>query len=132
MDKRFSRLEELYGLDKVKKLENSKVLVIGLGGVGGYVVESLARSNIGSLILVDSDCVDITNINRQIIATNDTVGSDTGANPQWVYGFDASKSWSGETSSNGEHTHTIGNTGNGLPLNIMPPYQTVYMWRRTA
>ncbi len=74
MDKRFSRLEELYGLDKVKKLENSKVLVIGLGGVGGYVVESLARSNIGSLILVDSDCVDITNINRQIIATNDTVG----------------------------------------------------------
>ena len=64
--------------------------------------------------------------------TNDTVGSDTGANPQWVYGFDASRSWSGETSSNGEHTHTIGNTGSGLPLNIMPPYTTVYAWRRTA
>ena len=74
MDKRFSRLEELYGLDKVNKLKNSCVLVIGLGGVGGYVVESLARSGIGTLILVDSDVVDITNINRQIIATNDTIG----------------------------------------------------------
>ena len=46
--------------------------------------------------------------------------------------FDASRSWSGSTSSNGSHTHTIGNTGSGLPLNIMPPYKTVYMWRRTA
>lgn len=46
--------------------------------------------------------------------------------------FDASRSWTGATSSNGSHTHTIGSTGNGLPLNIMPPYQTVYMWRRTA
>lgn len=46
--------------------------------------------------------------------------------------FDASRSWSGTTSANGEHTHTIGNTGSGLPLNIMPPYKTVYMWRRTA
>ena len=49
-----------------------------------------------------------------------------------VYGFDASRSWTGATSPNGSHTHTIGNTGSGLPLNIMPPYQTVYMWRRTA
>ena len=48
--------------------------------------------------------------------------------------FDASRvgAWTGETSSNGAHTHTIGNTGNSLPLNIMPPYTTVYAWRRTA
>lgn len=74
MDNRFSRLKELYGIDKVNKLKASSVLVVGLGGVGGYVVESLARSGIGTLILVDSDVVDITNINRQIIATNDTIG----------------------------------------------------------
>ena len=47
-------------------------------------------------------------------------------------GFNASRNWSGATSPNGEHTHTIGNTGSSLPLNIMPPYMTVYMWRRTA
>lgn len=70
----FSRLEALYGKDKVNKLRNSKVLIIGLGGVGGYAVESLTRSGIGELILVDSDTVDITNINRQIIATFDNIG----------------------------------------------------------
>ena len=48
------------------------------------------------------------------------------------FSFDASKSWTGATSSNGSHAHTIGNTGSGLPLNIMPPYTTVYAWRRTA
>ena len=46
--------------------------------------------------------------------------------------FDASKNWSGETSWNGSHSHTIGNTGSSLPLNVMPPYTTVYAWRRTA
>ena len=46
--------------------------------------------------------------------------------------LDASRNWSGSTSANGSHTHTIGNTGSGLPLNIMPPYTTVYAWRRTA
>ena len=74
MDKRFSRLESLYGIQQVNKLKNSTVMVIGLGGVGGYVVESLARSSIGTLILVDYDTVDITNINRQIIATENTIG----------------------------------------------------------
>ena len=49
-----------------------------------------------------------------------------------TFGFDASRSWSGSTSANGQHSHTIGNTGSGFPLNIMPPYKTVYMWRRTA
>lgn len=47
-------------------------------------------------------------------------------------GFDASKAWGGETSLNGNHSHVVGNTGSGLPMNIMPPYRTVYMWRRTA
>ena len=55
-----------------------------------------------------------------------SMGYDTRVN------FNASSTWSGSTSANGQHTHTIGNTGSGLPLNIMPPYQTVYMWRRTA
>ena len=61
---------------------------------------------------------------------------DAGGTYQSGYGknmsFDASRTWSGSTSANGSHTHTIGNTGSGLPLNIMPPYKTVYMWRRTA
>lgn len=78
--------------------------------------------------------------------TSDYSGTDRGDDRtrQWVYGFDASRSWTGEvswngshyhtfdTSANGNHTHTTNNTGGGLPLNIMPPYQTVYMWKRTA
>jgi hypothetical protein len=48
------------------------------------------------------------------------------------FGFDASRTWTGETSLNGNHSHTIGNTGSSLPLNIMPPYKTVYMWKRIA
>lgn len=55
-----------------------------------------------------------------------------GGQQNTVVNFDASRSWSGTTSANGEHTHTIGNTGSSLPLNIMPPYTTVYCWRRTA
>ena len=60
--------------DKINILKNKTILVIGLGGVGGYVIESLARCGIGNLILVDYDKVDITNINRQIIATYDNIG----------------------------------------------------------
>lgn len=74
MDNRFQRLELLYEKENVEKLKNSTVLVLGLGGVGGYVVEALSRCSIGKLILIDSDKVDITNINRQIIALDDTVG----------------------------------------------------------
>ena len=67
------RLENLIGSISLDKLEKSTVLIIGLGGVGGYVVEALTRSNIGNLILVDFDKVDITNFNRQIIAINTNV-----------------------------------------------------------
>lgn len=68
------RLELLVGTENLDKLRNSNVLVIGIGGVGGYAVESLARSGIGSLTLVDPDVVEKTNINRQIVALTSTIG----------------------------------------------------------
>ncbi len=71
---RFIRLSSLIGNNKLKELINSTVLVLGCGGVGGYVIESLARSGIGTLIIVDYDIVDISNINRQIIALTSTIG----------------------------------------------------------
>ena len=74
MDNRFQRTELLLGTDAMNKLKNSKIAVFGVGGVGGYAVEALARSGVGQLDLIDSDRVHITNINRQIIATSDTVG----------------------------------------------------------
>ena len=70
----FSRTELIVGKDGIKKLNNSKVVIFGLGGVGSFVLEGLARSGIGNFILVDNDTVDITNINRQIIATHKTIG----------------------------------------------------------
>ena len=70
----FSRTELLIGKDGVEKLANSKVAIFGIGGVGSFVVEALARAGIGSFILVDNDEVDITNLNRQIIATHKTIG----------------------------------------------------------
>lgn len=71
---KYARLEKVIGKDKVDDLGQKCVLVIGCGGVGGYVCEALARSNIGRLIIVDFDVVDITNINRQIIALESTIG----------------------------------------------------------
>ena len=70
----FSRTELIIGEDAVKKLQNSKVAVFGIGGVGSFVVEGLARAGIGKFILVDKDEIDITNLNRQIIATHKTIG----------------------------------------------------------
>lgn len=74
MINRFSRTELLFGQEAVKKLKNSRVAVFGLGGVGGYALEALARSGVGALDLIDNDRIDITNINRQILATEKTVG----------------------------------------------------------
>lgn len=70
----FSRTELLFGSEAMKKLSVSRVAVFGIGGVGGYVVEALARSGIGELDLIDSDKVALTNLNRQIIALRSTVG----------------------------------------------------------
>lgn len=76
MDKqlRFSRLEKVIGEDNVSLINEKCVLILGVGGVGGYVAEALARTNIGKLILVDFDVVDESNINRQIIALESTIG----------------------------------------------------------
>jgi tRNA A37 threonylcarbamoyladenosine dehydratase len=74
MDSRFEREELLIGLEKVNRLAKAKVLLFGVGGVGGYTAECLARAGVGHITLVDSDKVDITNINRQILALNSTIG----------------------------------------------------------
>lgn len=73
MINQFSRTEMLIGTENLEKLKRSKVAVFGIGGVGSYVVEGLARSGIQNFILVDNDKVSITNINRQIIATTKTI-----------------------------------------------------------
>ena len=70
----FSRTRLLLGADAMDKLKNARVAVFGLGGVGGYVVEALARSGVGKLVLVDHDTVSQTNVNRQIIALSSTIG----------------------------------------------------------
>ena len=70
----FSRTELLIGKEGIDKLSQSKVAVFGIGGVGSFVVEGLARAGIGNFILVDDDKVCLTNLNRQILATTSTVG----------------------------------------------------------
>ena len=72
----FSRTRFLLGSEAMEKLKNAHVAVFGLGGVGGYVAEALARCGVGNLDLVDHDTISPTNINRQILATHDTVGMD--------------------------------------------------------
>ncbi len=74
MENQFERLELLIGSEAIDKLKNSKVAIFGVGGVGGYVTEALARSGVGSFVLVDNDVVSVTNLNRQIIALHSTVG----------------------------------------------------------
>ena len=72
----FSREERLIGKENLEKLNKSKVAVFGIGGVGSFVVEGLARAGIGKFLLVDNDTVDITNINRQIHANITTIGKN--------------------------------------------------------
>ena len=70
----FSRTELLLGKETMEKLKQSRVAVFGVGGVGGYVCEALVRSGVGAFDLIDDDKVCLTNLNRQIIATRNTVG----------------------------------------------------------
>lgn len=74
MSEQFSRTELILGKEALQKLKNSRVAVFGVGGVGGYAVEALARMGIGMLDLIDNDVVSVSNINRQLIATLKTVG----------------------------------------------------------
>lgn len=74
MSEQFSRTELLLGAEAIEKLGNSRVAVFGVGGVGGYVCEALARSGVGAIDLIDDDKVCMSNINRQIIATTKTIG----------------------------------------------------------
>ena len=71
---RFSRTQLVFGKEAMDRLKGSRVAVFGVGGVGGYTVEALARSGVGAIDIIDDDKVCLTNINRQIIATGKTVG----------------------------------------------------------
>lgn len=74
MSNRFIRTQLIFGQDNMEMLQNARVAVFGVGGVGGYTVEALARSGVGTLDLIDDDVVSESNINRQIIATTKTIG----------------------------------------------------------
>ena len=70
----FARTELLIGKEAIEKLQNATVAVFGIGGVGSFTVEALARAGVGNFVLVDNDEVSITNLNRQLIATHKTIG----------------------------------------------------------
>ena len=74
MENQFSRSIMMFGEEGIEKLNNSRVAVFGIGGVGGYTVEALARTGIGTLDLIDNDTVCLSNLNRQIIATHQSLG----------------------------------------------------------
>lgn len=74
MKEEFIRTSLLIGEDAVERLKNSRVIVFGVGGVGGFVIEALARAGVGSISMVDHDTVSLSNINRQIVADHTTVG----------------------------------------------------------
>lgn len=74
MEDKFKRIKLLFGEEKIESLKNKNIVILGIGGVGGYVCEALIRSGIQNITIIDNDIVDITNINRQIIALENTVG----------------------------------------------------------
>lgn len=74
MENQYTRTELLIGTEGIEKLKKAKVVIFGIGGVGSFVVEGLARAGIGSFILIDNDEVSESNLNRQLIATTKTIG----------------------------------------------------------
>lgn len=76
MENRYQRTERIIGTEKVNLLHKKKVAVFGLGGVGGHCIEALARVGVGTVALVDGDSFDVTNLNRQLFATEETIGMD--------------------------------------------------------
>lgn len=76
MEERLKRTAKLLGEEAIEKLKNSHVAIFGIGGVGGYVLEALCRSGVGTISIIDNDLVSESNINRQIIATYDTIGKE--------------------------------------------------------
>ena len=74
MENQFTRTEILIGTENLQKLKQSTVAIFGIGGVGSYTAEALARAGIGTILLIDNDKIDITNLNRQIHATHETIG----------------------------------------------------------
>ena len=76
MKEQFLRTGMLLGQDAVTRLQNARVAVFGLGGVGGYTVEALARAGLGQLDLIDNDTISLSNVNRQLLATHSTLGMD--------------------------------------------------------
>ena len=92
---RFSRTELLLGEENMSKLAQSKIAIFGIGGVGSYVAEGLARCGIGEFILIDSDDISLTNINRQIHALETTIGQKKNINDERAHTIyqSASKSY---------------------------------------
>ena len=76
VNEQFSRTAKVYGDEAVSKLKDKNVIVFGVGGVGGYVVEALVRSGIGNITVVDNDTIALSNLNRQIIALHSTIGEE--------------------------------------------------------
>ena len=76
MDEQFSRTGLLLGQEALKRLQGATVAVFGIGGVGGYTVEALARAGVGTIAVIDRDTISLSNLNRQLLATHDTIGME--------------------------------------------------------
>lgn len=109
MEERYSRIVNLIGAKGLEKLKNAHVAVFGIGGVGGYATEALCRSGVGNITLVDSDVVEESNLNRQIIATTNDLGtSKTDAMKARILSIDGTiKVNAVSTFFNAENAHSI-------------------------